>query len=76
MTLLSACTPIVLVCAGALGGKLISGSGNWTSGTCGTASESALFVPLLFWDCHVAPDPVCSAVDNAADVFASLCPDL
>jgi hypothetical protein len=31
-----------------------------------------LFVPLLFGDCHVAPDPVCSAVDNAADIFASL----
>jgi hypothetical protein len=28
----------LLACAGALGGKLISGSGNWTSGTCGTAS--------------------------------------
>jgi hypothetical protein len=57
MTLLSACTPIVLVCAGALGGKLTSCSSNWTSRTCGTASGSALFVPLLFGDCHVAHDP-------------------
>jgi hypothetical protein len=29
MTLLSACTPIVLVCTGALGGKLISDSGSF-----------------------------------------------
>ena len=49
MTLLSACTPIVMVCAGALGGKLIYGSGNWTSGTCGTVSGSSAICSTSLW---------------------------
>ena len=76
MTLLSACTPIVLVCAGALGGKLTSGSVTEPQEHVALLQVLPLFVPLLFGDCHVAHDPVCSAVDNAADVLASLHPDL
>jgi hypothetical protein len=39
----------VLVCAGALGGKLTSGSGNWTSGTCGTVSGSSAICSTSLW---------------------------
>jgi hypothetical protein len=47
MTLLSACTPIVLVCAGAIGGKLTSGSGNWTDAFCNFTTVALQRHPML-----------------------------